>query len=285
MANAPYINSTAAEHRQSSVREQPAPAAAPRSHEKSPVFVVGEWRSGTTLMRVMLDSHKNICCGPETQFIVQPGLEEFHNTFTDRWFFRIKEFGYQKDIVDKMIAAMIDEFFTTYQLQKGKKRWADKTPQGVLKLDYLLRLFPRAQFIHMIRDGRDVACSAMKKKWGPKTIEDAAHHWILCIEKAKAFSQKHPEKIFEVRYETLVHTPEQIMREVLRFLGEPWDPHVLNHHSTNHDLALGLESSAEQVQQAVYTSSIGIWKKELPEKDRDLFHSIAGRTLQELDYL
>ena len=128
----------------------------PYVSDSSPIVVGGCARSGTTLMRVILDSHPNICCGPESNLFYpgRRGLETLASRFDlplDLLRGILKESHSQ--------AQFIDMFFAEYSSVTGKPKWAEKSPRNILVLDYIFEHFPKARFIHMIRDGRDTVCS------------------------------------------------------------------------------------------------------------------------------
>ena len=248
-----------------------------------PIFLGGEGRSGTTLLRVMLDAHPTISCGPETHFLVDEKLRKYHRHFRGKWWKRAKGYGYGLDDMDDLVRDFVRGWFETYMKRRGKRRWADKTPQNIHVIPYLFELFPTAKFVHLIRDGRDVACSIIPQNWGPDTIKDAAKRWVECIEKGVAHRDD-PERYMEVRYEHLATEPEREVRRVLDFVGEEWDPCVLDYHAAQVDNPTETESSAEQVSKPLYTSSIGRWKTDMAPRDLKRFLKIAGPTLEFLGY-
>src|SRR5689334_19471746 len=108
---------------------------APRSRN-APIFIVGCQRSGTTLLRLMLDSHSAIACGPETRF-----LRAFEPITGDEWD-RISRFGQPREYWLEKIADFFGSFQEEYARSRGKRRWADKSPLYALHLDFILELFP-----------------------------------------------------------------------------------------------------------------------------------------------
>src|SRR5688572_21024001 len=122
----------------------------------SPILVGGCGRSGTTLMRVILDTHPRICCGPESR-LFQPRVPSPPKL--------ARRFDLPEAAVGELFAKsgsqaeLIDRFFALYSESRHKPRWAEKPPRNVLYLDYIFEHFPNARFVHMIRDGRDTICS------------------------------------------------------------------------------------------------------------------------------
>lgn len=102
----------------------------------------------------------------------------------------------------------------------GKSRVANKTPDYVLHLDELRTLFPGMKFIHCVRDGRDVAASAMSRPWGPGSAEQAAEWWTHRVSAGLKFASAHPAQSICVKYEDLVRSPAAELRRLLHWLGE-----------------------------------------------------------------
>jgi hypothetical protein len=197
----------------------------------------------------------------------------------------LEGYGFGRTEVDLAVAAMVDNIFTRYQLNQGKARWAEKTPTNILRIDYLFRLFPHAQFVHVIRDPRDTYCSirqrmlADKPEWQKFRPRRAARDWCAGIVAGKPWRSK-PDRYMEVRYEDLVAQPEPVMRKVLAFLEEPWDPRILSPKSDNREA-----SSDPQVRHGtVDMSSVGRWRKELDLDEISAIQRVAGQLMIELDY-
>jgi hypothetical protein len=251
--------------------------------DSAQIFVGGEGRSGTTLLRVMLDAHPAIACGPESHFLVDPEFERFHRHFRGKWWKRAEGYGYGAAEIDDLFREFARNWFETYMRRQGTRRWADKTPQTIRILPYLWELFPTAKFVHMIRDGRDVACSIVPQRWGPDNVKDAARRWVSCIE-AGVKQRGDAERYMEIRYEDLVLHAERELRRLCAWIGEPFDPAMLDYHAKDHDLAPRTESSADQVDKPLYTSAIGRFRRDLAPRDLRKFEKIAGTTLEFLGY-
>jgi hypothetical protein len=185
--------------------------------------------------------------------------------------------------MDDLVRDFARGWFETYMRRQGKRRWADKTPQTIQILPYLWELFPGAKFVHMIRDGRDVACSIIPQKWGPNTVKAAATRWVQCIEKG-VLHRGQDARYLEVRYEDLATEAEREVKRVLAFVDEEFEPGVLEYHRKDHDTPTATEASAAQVAKPLYTSSIGRWQRDLTRRDLKKFMKIAGPTLEMLGY-
>jgi len=222
----------------------------------APIFVIGCARSGTTLVRLLLDSHPNISAGAETKFL--PELERMiERANLDRKF----------DLQRAYLLDRMREFYGTiqhdYMARRGKRRWAEKTPAYTLHLPLIDELYPDAQFVHVIRDARDVVAST-RDRWGYRAaLGTALSKWRRYVTAARAFGRRLPAgRYHDLRYEALVEDPETVARELLAFLNEPWEAQVLAYDQYSHadlDQHVGLQEerrrSAED-RRLIYASRV-----------------------------
>lgn len=231
----------------------------------------------------MLDSHPNISCGPETRFL--EGLSRLAEETSTR----LARYGFPDDYWDRKIAEFFDSFQQDYADRRGRRRWADKTPRYALSLDYINRLFPDCLIVHVIRDGRDVVTSHLAR-WGYWSGVKAIQKWQQYIRTARRTGRNLPQnRYYELRYENLVSDPEGSMRALLGFVGEEWDPQVLDYQSMPHDVGdlyqpLTSERRDVKREDTVYKSRVGAHKDELDPLLRLLFKIRSGRLLRELGY-
>jgi glycosyltransferase involved in cell wall biosynthesis len=271
----------------------PANSASASPGNDGPTFIGGVQRSGTTLMRVMLDSHPRICCGVELK--VLPIIAEHYKFLTRRNHEVMHSYGNTRPDVQRYCRAFIEDLVEKFRRREGKPRWAEKTPQNILYMVLLGEIFPDAKFIHMLRDGRDVACSLVTMDWIDQsterkfefveTIAGAARYWRDMVIRGRQ-QAAHPSlagRVLEVRYEALVSDPAATMRQVLAFLGEEWDDAVLSHHTKNRPDGV-VEPSTAQVTKPVYHTAVHRWQHDMTEADRAAFKAQAGALLTELGY-
>ncbi len=192
---------------------------APSIEESRPTFVVGCPRSGTTLVRVMLDAHPNISCGPESLFLR-------HIADLERRHLQLDQFLVTQEEWDAHLRDLFVWLHAQRASQLGKTRWVDKSPSYAMIPDFLDRLFPDCQLVHVVRDPRDVVDS-WRRRWGLRSCLRATRTWRMSVQRARRFGVAHPDRYFEVRYEELVQSPEPVMRKLIEWLGEPWDARVM----------------------------------------------------------
>jgi len=192
-------------------------------------------------------------------------------------------------------------FYEAYAAAQGKPRWGEKTPQYLKPMKRIGAALPEAHFIHLIRDGRDVALSLLGVSWGPSTVEDAAVRWTTQIRRARRKARSLPHYT-EVRFEGLVADPEPVVRRVCEFVQLPFEPAMLSYHegaaermgALARDLEVGGDrptiAAAERasqhslVSEAPRTERAGRWREEMDPSDVAAFERIAGPTLAELGY-
>ena len=272
----------------------------------SPLFIIGVHRSGTTLLRYMLSSSPRIYIPPESDFIPRFFLRKPAGPLTEKDVGRIldvifKEYRFAKEwrqepptaetILREMDAptpaAFLNALYSLYARQYGAVRWGDKTPIYASYVDLIHQIFPQAQFVHLIRDGRDAALS-MLEKWEREEIHVdiyfAARNWVRRIRAAQdAATRLGPERYYELYYEDLVRVPEQELRHLCRFLAEPYVPEMVEQQRLARE-QLPAGGFHEPVRHAPTEARIGRWRQKMRPADVRLFQSVAGELLQEMGY-
>ena len=261
--------------------------------EKAPIFIIGCPRSGTTLIRVILDSHPNICCGPETHLIrnLKPIKDNIHENWN-----RLEPYGLTENIANKKLSEIFSIFHENYMKLKNKKRWAEKTPDNIFYIDVINEFFPNCQFINVIRDGRDVVCS-YKDRWGRVIIYTAIKNWNEAAELTYRFRKQFDDKRYmEIRYEKLIKNPEEETKRMMNFLGEEWFPDLLEHHKKEHDFWFNVETGKNidfkkekkpirhSPSRPIFSSSIGKWKKNLNILEKLIVNISLNKNLKKLGY-
>jgi hypothetical protein len=268
-------------------------------------FVVARGRSGTTLLRAMLDAHPDMAVPNESHFVAQfarhrsryeadGGLDltAFTADLFGHWAFVRWELppdevrAAYEAAPPADVPAAIRELFATYARHHGKSRYADKTPSYVMSMDVIAEAFPEACFVHLIRDGRDVALSYMDGDFEVKTLGQAAIYWDRFVRAGRAAGARlGPERYREVRYEDLVAEPERVLGEICEFIGLPFDDGMLRYHEHAGRLVPTL-SHAESHRNLHKPPTRGLrdWRRDLTPRDIAVFEALAGDLLDELGY-
>jgi hypothetical protein len=253
------------------------------------ILIGGCGRSGTTMLRELVNRHSRIAIGPETAIlcdIINPSrlATEWGTTEADVR----RRMGSSRSIVE-----FAQGFFRDYAHKHGKARWGDKTPRNIRYVQRLLNQFPNSKFIHIIRDGRDVACSLRNHpkenirhgKVVPNTVNRpiwlCARRWIDDTGLGLMF-RGHP-RVLEVRYEQLVLEPEAELRRICDFLGEQYESAMLD-ASQDADLKRTRLMNNQNAGEAVNRKSLARWKSDLSAAERKEFVRIAGELLIALGY-
>jgi hypothetical protein len=300
-------------------RRRRCPKAA-RPHQLAP-FIVGSPRSGTTLLRLMLDSHPQLAIPPETGFLPRALGSLFGNDERQRQSFREalmsfppeapgwRDFGIEPDAFMNELQTItpfhVDDaircFYRMYAARFRKDRWGDKTPSYGRHLRAIQQVLPEACFIHLIRDGRDVALSLRELWFSPGTdMATLARAWRrdICATRRQSLGC---QRYLELRYETLVLEPETCLREICDFIEIDYDPAMKDYHlraparlmeQQARTLAGGtvLVSQTQRLAQQRLTlcppdpSRIFQWRTAMSPRDRARYEAIAGGLLAALGY-
>jgi len=288
----------------------------------APIFIIGNPRSGTTLLRLMLTCHRNIVIPPECGFAVWlydkykhwEQLEKDSDSLLmgfihdlmycrkiETWNLEEKNlFEFLSGRKPSSYSELVSYVYEWYALSQGKsfKRWGDKNNFHIHHILTIKAMFPNTCFIHIVRDGRDVACSYKKLNERridspyaprlPNTIEDIAEEWKANVEIAtKSFAAIGWESVYEIKFEYLILDTEMSLRNLCKQLGEEYDPSMLNYHVTNRER--GLETKEflqwkEKTLKLPMRREVGRYKSELTEQQIHIFQSIAAKELANYGY-
>ncbi len=225
-----------------------------------PIFVIGSMGSGTTLTRLMLDSHPNIMIAGETGFMRAAQAQYFIPFWPagGQWLQRI---GLSRAELDESVAAFYSDVFGKAAAKKGATRWGDKTPFHVHHMAIAARIFPDAQFVATVRHPGAVANSVSRFGWDwKKGIE----HWIHSNQVMVDHGTQLGDRFHLIRYEDLVLNTEPVLREVMAFLGEPWSDQVMAHHEVQ---SSGVAEGGTRTDDPVDTARISKWRSGVSDAD------------------
>lgn len=276
-------------------------------NNNSPIFIVGAARSGTTLLQYMLRSHPNISLPTaESHFFIpfykkrndfddlkkeQNILQLLNEIYQSRQsFFDNDVHGIKFDAKKLAHSFHQQKLFTVPQIisgifqsnahAEGKKRWGDKTPYYILHLETIIEMFPDAQIIHLIRDGRDCALSMLERKWDLQIFNTyhAAYTWNRYVTAGKYFGQKHPESYVEIRYEDILNQPELSIKKLCDFLNIEFNHSVINFKKSDGSGKTTLLTKPLQ------KDNQAKWKNKMTKNQLGLFEYHARKMLTECDY-
>jgi hypothetical protein len=230
-------------------------------------------RSGSTLLRLCLDSHPNLAIGPESGFM--GAAEALHTipgwSLGEGWYRRL---GIDDADHDQRVAAFFDEMFSGYAAAKGKTRWGDKTPFHTWHINNMARLFPEASFVGIVRHPGATVASTRRWRYD---LDDAISKWTRATtEILRRAVELGPSRFAICRYEDLVLAPEPTLRSLLDFLGEPWSEAVMHHERQGSQIVEGGTNTGD----AIDPSRVAKWVAEMTNAERRL---LATRVPASLD--
>jgi hypothetical protein len=271
--------------------------------EAPPFFLVGNDRSGTTMLRLILD-RSDVAIPPESMFLADfapvrraGGLDDPERAarFARQvWEHpRVRAWGLDGEPPavpaglghEDAYRFAVSAPFEAYTAAQGKSRWGDKTPLYLRFVDELHAVWPEARFVVLVRDGRDVALSVKRVPFGANNAWAAAQTWAHGIRLGQAAERTYPDRVLTLRYEDLVAEPAPQVARLCEFLGLPFEDDMLAIERT--DPAKIHKDQADwftNVWAGINTSAVGKWKREMSPRDQRVFSSVAGPELEALGY-
>jgi hypothetical protein len=277
--------------------------------------ICGAERSGTTLLRLMLDAHPELAIPPETHFV--PDVAELSSTGSElrHAFLDVltqTRTWHDMQIAEQELAAVLERidpftvteglraFYALYARRCGKTRWGDKTPKYLRRAADVERVLPEAHFVHLIRDGRDVALSA-RDAWPGRDspIPAQARRWRKDVKRGRSSGRRRAHYL-EVRYEELVRDPEEVLLRICTFCDLRYADDMLRYHETawtrlselGDKVLPGGGRARREVRLAIQARTAsppqpqraGRWRREMSSAELAEFEAVAGDLLASLGY-
>jgi hypothetical protein len=229
-------------------------------HESSaPVFVLGQPRTGTTLVERIISSHSQVTSAGELQ---QFGLAIRRlGNFQDPKRFSKAFFEVAAGLDPKKVGGLYIE--SSARMTGSTSRFVDKLPQNYLHLPLILKALPNARVVHLTRDPMDACFASFKQLFADAylhsyDLEEMARHHCRYRDLMNLWRERFPGRFLDIAYEDTVTQLELKARELLAYLGLPWEDACLNFHEQDQAVST---ASAAQVREPVHTRSIGRWRK------------------------
>lgn len=284
-----------------------------RGEPFDPIFIVGAPRSGNTLLRRIIQATPGIHIPPELpvlpkvvlayqkyNFLPWPmlvdatlgGLQAFRRfEYFDMPLRPLATRLRQIPEESRSLAGIIDAFYRFHAEHTAQPcvRWGDKTPLSYLNnhsLEHIVRVFPSARLVHILRDGVDVVRSILTDlSHGGYDLASAAREWSRAVAAVRAFQSRHPQSIFELRYEQLVSDPLPIAEKLYGFLGLPFDRAVVE--KSDHTARMG-DVTADPwhapVQGPIFSTSIGKGRREFSAQEKRILQDSFRGSLEREGY-
>lgn len=272
--------------------------------ELTPIFVFSVPRSGSTMLGSMLGAGEDAVALPEVPFIgilhyrhILPGgtapaesiVSEINGSFRLEHLDigRIDDRFQLPELIDDAAYRRLIEKLVRERAARddkpGIRYWVEHSPTQSRYVESLLRTFPNAFFLHLVRDGRAVAASMLPLDWGANSVKEAAHMWLE--ELAYGFTAEEmlgKDRCLRVRYEELLLSPEAVLQNICAFVGLSYDPAMISggglrvpkYNHKQHSL----------VGQTPDTKRISAWREQLSAREIKIFEDVAGPMLLRLGY-
>jgi hypothetical protein len=228
-----------------------------------PIIVGGCHRSGTSMVRRILNAHSRIHCGPEVKF-----FRDFYGHYVEdpirhlRFTTSVRSLLPESDLLEVLGGAFITMHERAAALE-GKARWADKNPENVLYTAEWRQLLGTCwTFIHVVRNPLDTLASMNDRKFPlslPATIDGRIDFYRQYTEAGVSFGQSYPKQYYRVLYEDLVEHPEAVLRHMMFWLDEVFEPGQLVFNQFTHQS--GLEDANVAATSRIHSESVGRWSR------------------------
>jgi len=278
-----------------------------RETSYDPFFIVGSGRCGSTMLRVLLEKDSRICIPPESGASFEKSVK-YYLKYCKRykWGKLIKDIFsiYKKDSNWKFWNINLDTnednlkdlppshqrfdhiiryIYRTYCKTKkpDSSIWGDKNPYMVFSLKYIIKTFPNAKLINLVRDGRDVIASWYNHKLKYDQLADIGRRWNWSLREAEKFSARYPENMLTVKYEDLVKSTDQWMGRIIGFLGIEYEPDPENVMVSDDLIQPHLIGSQDEIN----SGNIGKWKDLLSADEIKNILPLISEYMKKYNYL
>lgn len=271
--------------------------------DTTPFFIIGSGRSGTTLLRLILAGHSRLHIPPETWFllglveelplqgVLAPAQVERAVSIMTKDY-RWPDMGIAADDLRRWAAALLEPsladivglVYRRHLEIAGKPRFGDKTPVYFQIVPKLAELYPGAKFIHLIRDGHDVAMSWIDLGYD-RYYERPGFEWTAVMQTRRTYvNGPYWHQMMEVKYEELVSDPEGTTRRICAFLGEVFEPAMLDWHERTTLVPERERSIHPKLGQPISSDATGRWKTRLSALECFAIEACLHRDLRQLGY-
>lgn len=257
------------------------------------LFIVGRGRSGTSLLQTILNTHHRIAVAPEAQFIMFLQKKYQRKILTpdvrkaflkDLWQekrlqnWNLDTYELEKSIIKlekPSYAEICKEVYKAYGISKGKfnlKVVGDKNPHYALYLHKLIKIYPYAKFIHIVRDPRDTVLSYQKVKFDADSSAVLSYRWNIYNQKILNFKKHHPDQFYTLFFEDLLLYPEATLRKICRFLEVSYEPGMMEFYKYDQDWETNFRANLKRPLDPELAYR---YKKQMPDKQWTTVSSIT----------
>ena len=225
----------------------------------APIFVLGQPRTGTTLIERIISSHSQVHSSGELQQFGMAVRRLSEHTDPRRFSKQLFESALELDCAK--VGAVYME--STQRVQGDTPRFVDKLPQNYFYIPMILKALPNARIVHLTRDPMDACFASYKQLFADAylhsyDLEEMARHHCRYRRLMATWRERFPGRFLDISYEETVSDLELNARRLIDFLGLPWEDACLRFHEQKHAVST---ASAVQVREPAHTRSIGRWRK------------------------
>ena len=270
-----------------------------------PIFIACAPRSGSTLLRLILDAHPRLAV-PSPCWMYElnypylysygdlankdnfRGLaQDIHdNNFVQNMALGLDVDGLMEAATEQSFKGLYEAIHIVNAKSKGKVRWGEKSPRDCYWIDDIIHDFPDAQILHLTRDGRDMAIDiCQSEEMLPNNLYAAANIWrennTAVINSAKNLNK---DNYYRIRYEDLCSDPEAALKKLCDFIGEDYDNAMLAHNETDSTKQWSSKANHVKTGRPINTDYCEMYKTRLPENDIRTLDAFIGDLLKEFGY-
>jgi sulfotransferase family protein len=269
-----------------------------------PIFVTGCPRSGTTMLQLMLHSHPRIAIPPETRFVLSTYRHRLHfgdleiranrrelAKFILRRGHKFRDLGLDRwqtrrqiVLAPPTLGSAIGTVFRAYADRFDRPRWGDKWPAYHRYLEIVVRLFPDAHIVHIVRDPRDCVASLKRMPWWNRSVYHSMAAWAQAVDHTEAASRRWPGSVTAVQYERLVADPERELRNLAAALGEEYDPQMAEPERIAPVAVPERKHWHANTHVSPTTKAVGRWASELEPWEIALCERVLGERMARYGY-
>ncbi len=266
---------------------------------RAPIFIVGHPRSGTSLLAAMLGRHPQVLALPETHFFnevryaLAPHYARGAAAVAGRLeTTRMRHLPLERERVREALAragmtpkAVFEALAGALLEQAGRERLVERSPVHIRHVEDILAMWPDAQVIWIVRDGRAAISSLRKLDWASDDLPVLARQWTRNMRFALAAHAAHPEQVMRVDYEDLIAHPTDVLARLCARTGLSFDPAMLDHKRATQSVSSFEQGWKANVDAPLIASRASAWQDELSADERAEIEAIMAPVLIELGYL
>ncbi|MCF8232712.1 MAG: sulfotransferase [Bacteroidales bacterium] len=280
-------------------------------------FIIARPRSGTTMLRTLFDRHPNVVIPLESPFMLRyywkyrnvkvwtrEKILDFYNDIADenepeylnirKWTVDLQQL--REDLLAlegntsytelcKVVNASYESLFPKQEI----KLVGDKNPVYSNRAEYLLKMFPDAKFIHMVRDYRDYLQSMLRAGFVKGITPIIAHRWRKSLKLNFKLQRKYPDQFYFVRYEDFVEEPEKYFQKMCDFLEIPYEEQIFDFHNykekfLEHYGVEDLELYHSKLFRPISNKNVGDWREQLNKEQVIVAEAVTGKTAEKAGY-